>query len=64
MTSFEVIRQLRKKWGIRKIGHASTLDQNATGLLILGVGRGTKKLLESAILKLYLFLFGIKLGVV
>mgnify|MGYP005609369311 FL=1 len=44
ITSFDVIRQLRKKLGIRKMGHAGTLDPLATGLMIIGVGDGTKKL--------------------
>ncbi|MDP1625138.1 MAG: tRNA pseudouridine(55) synthase TruB [bacterium] len=44
MTSFDVIRVLRKRLGIRKMGHAGTLDPRATGLLIIGVNEGTKKL--------------------
>lgn len=44
MTSFDVIRVLRKRLGIRKMGHAGTLDPRATGLLIIGVNDGTKKL--------------------
>ncbi|TES97098.1 tRNA pseudouridine(55) synthase TruB [Patescibacteria group bacterium] len=44
ITSFDVIRKLRKKLGIKKMGHAGTLDPLATGLLIIGVGKGTKKL--------------------
>ncbi|MBL7053591.1 tRNA pseudouridine(55) synthase TruB [Patescibacteria group bacterium] len=44
ISSFDVIRILRKKLNIKKIGHAGTLDPLATGLLILGVGLGTKKL--------------------
>ena len=50
ITSFDVIRQLRKRLGIRKIGHSGTLDPLATGLMILGVGPGTKKL--TALIKL------------
>lgn len=46
MTSFGLIRQLRKKLGIKKLGHAGTLDPLATGLMIIGVGSGTKKLAE------------------
>ena len=46
ITSFDVIRQLRKRLGIKKIGHAGTLDPLATGLMILGVGKGTKRLTE------------------
>ena len=48
MSSFDVIRVLRKKLKIKKIGHAGTLDPQATGLLIIGVGKGTKKLKEFA----------------
>lgn len=44
ITSFDVIRKLRKKMGVRKMGHAGTLDPMATGLMIIGVGEGTKKL--------------------
>lgn len=44
MTSFDVIRALRKQTGCRKFGHAGTLDPAATGLLIIGVGPGTKQL--------------------
>ncbi len=40
----DVIRILRRKLGIRKIGHAGTLDPLATGLMLVGVGAGTKKL--------------------
>ncbi len=44
MTSFGVIRELRKILGVKRIGHAGTLDPLATGLLIVGVGKGTKQL--------------------
>lgn len=44
ISSFEVIRILRKKLKIKKIGHAGTLDPLASGLLILGIEKGTKKL--------------------
>ena len=43
-TSFDIIRFLRKSLDIRKIGHAGTLDPLASGLLIIGIGPGTKKL--------------------
>lgn len=46
MTSFDVIRELRKKTGMRKFGHAGTLDPLASGLMILGFEEGTKKLTE------------------
>ena len=46
ITSFDVIRRLRRKFNIKKMGHAGTLDPLATGLMIIGVGAGTKKLTE------------------
>lgn len=46
MTSFDVIRFLRKATGVRKFGHAGTLDPLASGLMILGVESGTKKLAD------------------
>jgi tRNA pseudouridine55 synthase len=46
ITSFGVIRELRKRLGVKKIGHAGTLDPFATGLLIVGVGAGTKHMQE------------------
>jgi len=44
ITSFDVIRKLRKKLGIKKMGHSGTLDPLATGLILIGVKNGTKKL--------------------
>jgi tRNA pseudouridine55 synthase len=45
-TSFDVVRKLRYKLKISKIGHAGTLDPLATGLLILCTGKLTKKIDE------------------
>ncbi|MEK7172239.1 MAG: tRNA pseudouridine(55) synthase TruB [Patescibacteria group bacterium] len=44
ITSFDVIRRLRNKLGVRKMGHAGTLDPLATGLLIIAVGSATKEI--------------------
>ena len=46
ITSFDVIRLLRKKLGVWKMGHAGTLDPLASGLMIIGVNDGTKKMAE------------------
>jgi tRNA pseudouridine55 synthase len=46
ITSFDVIRRLRRKLNIKKMGHAGTLDPLASGLMIIGVNEGTKKLQE------------------
>ncbi len=60
ITSFDVVYKVRRKlnpkpivgrpkrkdWVRLKVGHAGTLDPLATGLMIIGVGKGTKKLTE------------------
>lgn len=43
-TSHDVVAKLRRLLDEKKIGHAGTLDPMATGLLLLGVGSGTKLL--------------------
>ena len=42
LTSRDVVNKISKKLQIKKIGHAGTLDPIATGLLVIGVGKGTK----------------------
>jgi tRNA pseudouridine55 synthase len=44
MTSHDVVDRVRKSLGTRRVGHAGTLDPDATGVLVLGVGKGTKLL--------------------
>ena len=41
-TSHDVCAFLRKRFGIKKVGHAGTLDPLATGLLVILLGRATK----------------------
>jgi tRNA pseudouridine55 synthase len=41
-TSHDVVDAVRRRFGIKKVGHCGTLDPNATGLLIIVLGRGTK----------------------
>ena len=41
-TSHDVVDAIRRKFQIKKVGHCGTLDPNATGLLIIVLGRGTK----------------------
>lgn len=45
-TSFDVVNKLRKTLGVKKIGHAGTLDPLATGLLIICTGKMTRKVQE------------------
>ena len=44
LTSHDVVAKARKKLQTKKIGHAGTLDPMATGVLVLGVGIGTRLL--------------------
>lgn len=46
MTSFNVVRDVRRLLGIKKVGHAGTLDPFATGLLIICAGRPATRLIE------------------
>jgi tRNA pseudouridine55 synthase len=41
-TSHDVVDAIRRRFNIKKVGHCGTLDPNATGLLIIVLGRGTK----------------------
>jgi len=43
-TSHDVVARVRRLCGTRRVGHAGTLDPMATGVLVLGVERGTKLL--------------------
>lgn len=43
LTSFDVVRRVRKLTGVKKVGHAGTLDPFATGVLLILVGRGATK---------------------
>ena len=61
ISSFEVIRKLRKILNIKKIGHAGTLDPFATGVLAVALGEATKSISYFNASKFYQFrvLFGI-----
>lgn len=43
-TSHDVVARVRRLAGTRRVGHAGTLDPMATGVLVLGLGRGTRLL--------------------
>ena len=44
ITSHDVVAAVRRSLGVKKAGHAGTLDPFATGLLVLGIGRATRLL--------------------
>jgi tRNA pseudouridine55 synthase len=41
ISSFSIIRKIRKLINIKKIGHAGTLDPFATGILAIAIGEAT-----------------------
>lgn len=43
-TSFDVVAQVRRLTGQRRIGHAGTLDPLATGVLVVAVGPATRSI--------------------
>jgi tRNA pseudouridine55 synthase len=45
-TSFDVVRKVRNITRIKRVGHAGTLDPFATGVLLICIGRATKKVQE------------------
>lgn len=60
-TSHQVVGRCRRLLGTRKVGHAGTLDPMATGLLVIGVGKGTR-LLGHLALSTKTYLATIRLG--
>ena len=44
VTSHDVVGMLRRRFGERQVGHAGTLDPDATGVLLVGVGKCTRLL--------------------
>lgn len=54
LSSHDVVAQLRRIFGTKKIGHSGTLDPMATGVLVAGINRGTKFLAHmTAAMKTY-----------
>jgi tRNA pseudouridine55 synthase len=44
ITSHTAVAKVRRALGVKKVGHSGTLDPMAEGLLVMGVGRGTRLL--------------------
>ena len=44
MTSHDVVGACRRRFGQKRVGHAGTLDPDATGVLVIGLGRATRLL--------------------
>lgn len=62
MTSHDVVDRVRAISGEKKVGHAGTLDPMATGLLVIGVGRGATKMLAEGLVGGKRYLATVQLG--
>lgn len=61
LTSHDVVNRVRRLSGIRRVGHAGTLDPLATGVLVLALGRATR-LLEYLVGQSKRYLATVRLG--
>lgn len=61
-TSHDIINQLRRLTGIKKIGHAGTLDPLARGVLVVGIGAKATKKLSAIVAKEKEYVAVIRLG--
>jgi tRNA pseudouridine55 synthase len=62
-TSFSLVTVLRKRLGIRKIGHAGTLDPFATGVMVMLLGRNFTRLSDQFLCQDKEYLAQIHLGI-
>ena len=63
MTSHDVVAKVRKISGIKKVGHAGTLDPLAAGVLVVGIGREATKKLGKIVEKEKEYIANIRLGI-
>lgn len=61
-TSHDVVNQVRKATGIKKVGHGGTLDPLAEGVLVIAVGRESTKQIDSIVKTEKEYIAKIKLG--
>jgi len=61
-TSNDVLNQIRRIAGTRKVGHAGTLDPLATGVLVVAIGREATKKISESVKKEKEYLTTVKLG--
>ena len=62
MTSHDVVAIIRKKLGIKKVGHTGTLDPMATGVLPVAIGNATR-FIEYLDKDAKTYVAGVKLGI-
>jgi len=62
-TSHDIVDQVRRATGVRKVGHAGTLDPLARGVLVVAIGRQATKKIAEVVQKEKEYVAKIKLGV-
>lgn len=62
VSSFYLVAKIRRLTGIKKVGHAGTLDPLAEGVLVVAVGRNFTKQLSKLVEKEKEYIAEIKLG--
>jgi len=62
-TSNDIVQKIKKLTGIKKVGHAGTLDPLAKGILVVAVGRESTKKLGEIVKKEKEYLATIRLGI-
>lgn len=62
-TSFSLVAGLRRRLGVKKIGHCGTLDPLASGLMVLLVGRDFTRLADSYLAQDKEYIATVRLGV-
>lgn len=63
-TSHDVVDEIRRKTGVKKVGHAGTLDPFARGVLIVGVGRRATRVLDLLKNKRKIYSVKMRLGII
>lgn len=63
LTSHDVVDEIRKLTGVKKVGHAGTLDPAATGLLVVLVGRSATRLSDKLRGTKKTYILQMKLGI-
>ncbi len=62
LTSFAIVRRIRWLLGIKKVGHAGTLDPFATGLLVVCAGRAATREIDQFMVGRKTYLARLQLG--
>lgn len=62
-TSFSLVAALRRRIGVKKIGHAGTLDPFATGVMVMLIGKAYTRLSDKFLMQDKEYLAELKLGV-